>query len=56
LPRADGASGEHFVLDKVAKISNARSGIITNKSKLGTMAESLFPELSSPFEMSSAAG
>jgi len=44
----------HFCVDKPQAIFKTERGIINNKSELGTRAESLLPELSSPFEMSDA--
>jgi hypothetical protein len=38
-----------FVLHGWPNLFNTRRGIINNKSESGIMAESYFPELSSPF-------
>jgi len=46
----------HLVLDTSRPFFKTQRGIINNKSELGTRAESLLPELSSPFEMSGATG
>jgi hypothetical protein len=46
----------YLVLDNSAPFFKTHRGIVNNKSELGTTAESLFPELSSPFQMSSATG
>jgi hypothetical protein len=43
-----------FVLHGWRQLFNTLRGIIQNKSELGIRAESLRPELSSPFEMSGA--